>query len=127
MTILMQEDRPVMDAGRDASILGTVRAPRERCSGSAGGMAADGRACEMQQAFRSTGGIIAGDEFCQLLRRRSDQPISQLARWIVHRRIVHFEWRSSTWLPLFQFDLAEMEVRAGVHEAVAELRGVFDD
>jgi len=82
---------------------------------------------EMEQAFRASGGIAGGDELASRLRRRSEQPISMLARWIVERRAVSFPWRSQTLLPLFQFDLSTMTLRPAVVETVCELKDVFDD
>ena len=127
MTIFLHEDHSAAGSRPGVPRFGSTQVSEERCTDSSWGIATGGRVCEMRHAFRGTGGVIAGDEFSQLLRRKLDQPISLLARWIVQRRIVHFEWRCLTWLPLFQFDLASMQVRPGVHQAVAELRNVFDD
>ena len=128
MTMLSFEEHSAVGFRRGAPRFGATHVLEARRTGSFRGTTASaGRVGEMQLAFRGTGGVVAGDELSQLLRRTSDQPISLLARWIVQRRIVHFEWQGLTWLPLFQFDLASMEVRPGLHQAVAELRGVFDD
>lgn len=81
----------------------------------------------MQQAFRPTGGMVSGDEMARLLRRRSEQPISMLARWIVAREAVNFEWQSQTLVPLFQFDLSDMSLRSSVTGILLELTDVFDD
>jgi hypothetical protein len=81
----------------------------------------------MQHAFHLTGGMVSGDEMARLLRRHSDQPISMLARWIVAREAVSFEWKSQTLLPLFQFDLSNMSLRPSVTAIVRELADVFDD
>ena len=125
MTILLQEQQPLANTRRDVLAPGSANEPSQPCTDC--GLATEGRACEMQHAYRSTGGIISGDELAQRLRCRSDQPISLLARWIVTGRIVHFEWRCQTWIPLFQFNLAEMDLVPGVHQVVAELRDAFDD
>jgi hypothetical protein len=50
-----------------------------------------------------------------------------LARWIVSREVVHFEWRSRTLLPLFQFELSTMRLGPEVTAIVRELEDVFDD
>ena len=78
-------------------------------------------------AFSDIGGVVNGDTLATLLRERTGQPISLLAGWIVHRRVLSFSWHSQTFLPLFQFDLALPQVRPGVLQLMAELRGVFDD
>ncbi len=87
----------------------------------------DRQLCLMERGFRSTGGIVSGDDVARLLRRRSDQPLSMLARWIVSREVVHFEWRSRTLLPLFQFELSTMRLGPEVTAIVRELEDVFDD
>lgn len=81
----------------------------------------------MESAYRSTGGLVSGDQLARLMRRRSQQPISMLARLIVSREVLSFEWQSQTMLPLFQFDLSTMGLRPNVNEIVRELSDVFDD
>ena len=88
---------------------------------------ADRQLTAMLSGYRRTGGVASGEVVASLLRQRSEQPISLLARWIVARQVVCFVWRSQTWLPLFQFDLARMEVQPGAKNAIAELSGAFDD
>jgi len=82
---------------------------------------------QMVQAYRRTGGLLSTDEVVPLLRRRTAQPISVLARWIVARNVVSFVWQSQTLLPLFQFDLSDMSLRCGTAAVVGELSGAFDD
>lgn len=81
----------------------------------------------MRHAFRLGGGIVASDELARLLRSRFWQPISLLARWIVKREVINFEWQSTTLVPLFQIDLSTMTIRPQVGEVLHELAGVFDD
>jgi hypothetical protein len=81
----------------------------------------------MQHAFRSTGGLMTGDELAVLLRRQADQPLSLLARWIVDRRVISFEASGETWLPVFQFEPGAMTVRRELQQVIDELREVFDD
>ena len=81
----------------------------------------------LRRAFRPSGGIIAGDALAALMRDRTDQPLSLLARWIVNRDVVSFEAHGQTWLPLFQFDFSAMEVSPAARQVIGELRPVFDD
>ena len=81
----------------------------------------------LSQGYASSGGIAGCDEMVGLLRCRFDQPISVLARWIVGRAVVHFEWRATTMLPIFQFDIANMTIRPQVSDVLRELRDTFDD
>ncbi len=80
----------------------------------------------MALAYRRTGGLLASDELLCLLRPHADQPISRLARWIVTHQVVSFMWQSNTLLPMFQFDPADMALRAGPREVTLELAGAFD-
>lgn len=79
------------------------------------------------EAFSDIGGVVTGDAMAALLRDRTDQPISMLARWIVQREVISFPWQSNTMLPLFQFDLVLLHLRPGVPKVLAELREAFDD
>jgi hypothetical protein len=88
---------------------------------------ADARASEVLHAFRRTGGLVSGDELTFLLRGRTSQPISMLARWIVDRRVVSFGWHGQYLVPMFQFDRADMTVRRHVSTILDEFEGTFDD
>jgi hypothetical protein len=81
---------------------------------------------EMDRSYARSGGTASGDEVARRLRRWSEQPLSTIARWIADRRIVCFEWESQTLVPLFQFDLDDMTIRAGVTSVVNELKDVSD-
>jgi len=101
--------------------------PRLRPAGAAWSTDAGPRACEVLHAFQRTGGLVSGHELTFLLRGRTSQPISMLARWIVERRVVSFEWHGETLLPMFQFDRADMSVHRDVAAILDELEGTFDD
>jgi hypothetical protein len=88
---------------------------------------ADAQQAEMLRTYERTGGLAGGDEVTLLLRKRTTQPISLLARWIATQRVVSFTWKAQFMLPLFQFELAEMSVRVPVSAVLDELAGVFDD
>jgi hypothetical protein len=81
----------------------------------------------LPEAFRSSGGVVSTDALIMMLRRRSDQPISLLARWLVNRDVISFKSNGQTLLPTFQFDCLHGAVRPGVLGALAELRSAFDD
>ena len=87
----------------------------------------DSRAADVLAAFARSGGVADRSEITLMLRRRTSQPISMLGRWIGEQRVVSFEWRGDLVLPLFQFDRADMGVRAPVSAALNELDGAFDD
>ncbi len=80
----------------------------------------------LERAFQGSGGVATAEEVAVLLRRRCDQPLSQLARWIVGRQVIHFESAGQTLLPLFQFDLDDMSIRPAVGAVLQELSPAFE-
>lgn len=106
---------------RDAPAL--VHEPRAACTD----RVEDRQLAAISCGFQRHGGLATADELLRLMRRRSDQPISALARWIVDRNVVHFAWEGVTLLPLFQFDRDRMLPDPIVISVVRELRDIFDD
>lgn len=80
---------------------------------------------DLLRAYRDCGGIGRGDEVADRFRLH-DRELSGLARWIVEREVLSFEWLSELWLPWFQFDPADMSVRPQFRRVADELRGTFD-
>jgi len=81
----------------------------------------------MEAAFRATGGISSSDEMVFRLRRHTDQPISCLARWIVDRHVISFDWHGRTMLPVFQFEPSTLVPRAEVTAVIRELVPALSD
>lgn len=82
---------------------------------------------QMEQGLRASGGIVCADHVVRLLRRNSQQPISLLARRIVAREVISFEWRSTLMLPAFQFNLYDMSPRPEVMAVAREFLDVRDN
>lgn len=80
----------------------------------------------MLRSFRETGGLARGDEVAELLAHRGTGDVSRLARWIVSRDVIGFDWRGELWVPLFQFELGGMTLRTGVAQVTQELAPEFD-
>lgn len=116
----MLPDARALVARQDVS---RPRAARERTPG----RLAEHQYLAMARGYAPSGGIAGCDEMVGLLRCCFDQPISVLARWIVGRAVVCFEWRATTVLPIFQFDISDMTIRPQVSEVLRELRDTFDD
>lgn len=81
----------------------------------------------MEDAYARNGGLACGDEVARMLRHRSSQPLSQLARWITDRVVISFPWQSRLLVPLFQFERIEMRLRPATVEVVCELVDTLDD
>lgn len=82
---------------------------------------------DLRQAFVASGGVIDSEELVGRLRSETNQPIAQVARWIVDRHIVNFEACGLIWLPLFQFEPHCLILRDEVRRAIDELVHAFDD
>lgn len=80
----------------------------------------------MLQSFRPSGGVSRAQGVTDLLLSRCGQNVGTLARWIGRGEVVHFDWQHDTWLPMFQFDLADMTPNPSVGRVLKELAGVFD-
>lgn len=78
------------------------------------------------QAYRCSGGLARGDEVAALLERRNKLCIAVLARWIVERSVISFEWQAQTWLPWFQFARPDPVPEPALAAVLAELAAVFD-
>jgi hypothetical protein len=85
------------------------------------------RFVNLLNAFRESGGLARANEVASHFQRRSAQDISVLGGWLVKRQAIAFEWHSKLWMPLFQFNRADMSLRSGLAEILAELVVVYND
>ena len=85
------------------------------------------RPTEVLHAFERSGGVWTGVEVERMLQRRTAQPISLLARWIVDSLVVSVAWRGDYLLPAFQFDVANASVRRPVFDVLEALGGTLKD
>jgi hypothetical protein len=49
-----------------------------------------------------------------------------LGRLITTGQVFGFPWQGEFWIPMFQFDAADLNVRPAVHQVLAELIPTFD-
>ena len=49
-----------------------------------------------------------------------------LARWIVDREVICFEWQSQSWLPIFQFDRLHLNPNLNLRSIFIELSCVYN-
>lgn len=81
----------------------------------------------MLTAYRGTGGVARSDDLARLMEDRNCGSFVSLARLIVTRAVFAFEWRHTSWIPMFQFDLSDLSIRPGPQRVVAELGSEFDN
>lgn len=80
----------------------------------------------MLGAYRCSGGLARVDEVVTLLERGGQPAVATLARWIVERSVISFEWQAQTWLPWFQFRRADRVPDPALLAVFAELAAVYD-
>jgi hypothetical protein len=81
---------------------------------------------QMLRQYRDTGGLARGDEVVERLAQHGGRGVPTLARQIVERSVMSFEWRGELWLPMFQFERADMALKPGPQQVAAELASAFD-
>lgn len=82
---------------------------------------------ELIDRYEARGGFATSDEVAGRMRSYWRQPISILARWIVSRKLVSFDWRGQIMLPLFQFEQPRMSPQQGIVEVINELAELMED
>ena len=82
---------------------------------------------EMIGIYSANGGTTTADDLAQLLEERSGGGFDDVAKYIVSRDIISFEWRNHYWIPLFQFDISNMSLKQGVRKVTRELSPVLDN
>ena len=101
-----------------------ARAPATTHRASGAGTPTDQAFVKLLHAFR--GGLANGDEVAERLLLLHGADLSAVARRIVARELICFEWRGELWLPWVQFDRADMSLHPAVAQVAAELARVFD-
>lgn len=87
---------------------------------------ADDAFVAMLGAYRGSGGLGRVDEVVTLLEGRGHRGVATLARWIVERSVISFEWQQQTWLPWFQFKRADRVPDSGLRAVLVELGAACD-
>ena len=77
-------------------------------------------------ACRAAGGLVRGDELAELLDDHGDGQVAGLAARIDAGEVIAFGWRSSVWIPLFQFEAEGLGVRRALRPVLAELGAHYD-
>ncbi|MFM9925233.1 hypothetical protein VLK31_19740 [Variovorax sp. H27-G14] len=78
------------------------------------------------EAFRASGGTAPGDAMSEMMKDHRRGDLVTLARLIVSRQVFGFGWRGSLWLPMFQFDPADLSVAFAPQAVRLELPDALD-
>ena len=81
---------------------------------------------EMQRAFRDHGGLARVQDLLARFKPADGANLATLARWIVKREVVCFDWQQQTWFPLFQLEARKLLLKPPLRTVLAELSPVFD-
>jgi hypothetical protein len=89
---------------------------------------ADGAASfeAMCTAFRRSGGMARGEDLAPIMAMHRQGDYVSLARQIVDRAVLCFDWDASYWLPMFQFAMPDLSVRPDLLPVIWELHDDCD-
>ncbi len=115
---------PVPPLRHGPALQGRVPEPCAHAQGRA--FDADAAFVAMLSAYRCSGGLARVDEVVTLLEGGGHSAVAALARWIVERSVISFEWQGQTWLPWFQFGAAGHVPGPAVRAVIDVLGTVYD-
>jgi hypothetical protein len=81
----------------------------------------------MARSYADTGGLLGADELAGRIAQSVSNSVGTVARWIVGRRVLSFQWQDGYWLPAFQFAPPSFTLRAPMDAVLEELVPVLDD
>jgi hypothetical protein len=111
--IVFRNPRPLLTGQAQAGESG--RAPIQDDPPSGSGFIA------LLEAFRPNGGTAPGDVLGRLLEDHQPGRSVSLAKLIYTGQVFGFEWRTSLWIPMFQFNADDLTLRPGPQRVRAEL------
>lgn len=79
----------------------------------------------MLDSYRNTGGLARAQEVFTMFKSHHGTDAVTLARWIVRREVISFDWQSKVWIPLFQFERAHMALQPGLNCVLSALNPLF--
>ena len=80
----------------------------------------------VQEALRGKGGLARADDLARLLEDCRHVDFIGLAKLMVSGAIFSVEWGGTQWIPMFQFNLADLTVKPAARSVLTELNTTFD-
>lgn len=77
-------------------------------------------------AFRASGGTARSGDVNRLLDDHHLSHHYTLETLVAEEQVFGFAWRDTLWIPMLQFDLADLTLKRGPQQVAAELRSQFD-
>ena len=77
------------------------------------------------EAFRATGGTAPGEILGRLLAEYQFGHTVSLAKLIYSGQVFSFEWRSSLWIPMFQFEARDLTLCSGAQQVRTNLPSMW--
>jgi hypothetical protein len=81
---------------------------------------------ELLGGFRRSGGVNCAHDVGHWLEDGTRHQPGTLSRWMAHDEVIHFEWQTRHWLPMFQFDFTAKAPRVAIGLVLIEWGGAFD-
>ena len=81
----------------------------------------------MRDAYEPSGGLIQAPELVSRWQAQGISGTELLAQWVEKRKVISFEWQSTVWLPVVQFNPTCMTLVQGFEEIQSELVAVYND
>ena len=79
------------------------------------------------EAYKPSGGTARADDLALLLAHVNKGDFVSVAKRIVSRDILSFEWQNHFWVPMFQFNRQDLSVKPEVRRVARELTAVLDN
>jgi hypothetical protein len=76
-------------------------------------------------AYRPSGGLARAQEMLELFMHRGGPDTATVARWMVRREVLCLDWHAQSWMPVFQFGVANMAPLPQLAPVLAELNPVY--
>jgi|SRR5450432_2281082 len=80
----------------------------------------------LRLAYAASGGIARGDDLGRLLADHGPGTFISIAKLLEDEEVFGFEWKTSLWIPMFQFGREDLSLRSEPRKVRAELGEEFD-
>lgn len=126
MTMLNLASMTLPDGSRNRSRPGAGVPPMRAAVTPGAESQRDAAFIALLNAYRTTGGLMRGEDLAGLQIARGSGDLSSLARSIVSGEILCFDWNQTIWVPAFQLDRDSLTPGSSMRRVLAELSGAFD-